>query len=101
MAKDREIRGKGMQNFKYHTAMDEVFGLVHTISPRAYRELQKHFPLRTERSIKHVISTTPRFPIGITDETFVYAKQYHEDYKYPHGAPLSLAVDDTKLFPAL
>ncbi|KAF7336404.1 hypothetical protein MVEN_02189300 [Mycena venus] len=51
--------------------------------------------------VRHVISTTPRFPIGITDETFVYGKQYLEDYKYPLGAPLSLAVDDTKLFPAL
>ncbi|KAF7335957.1 hypothetical protein MSAN_02309100 [Mycena sanguinolenta] len=101
MARDREIRGKGMQNFKYDTDMDSVFGLVHTISPRAYRELRKHFPLRSERSIKHIVSTTPRFPIGITDETFVYAQEYLENYKYPFGAPLSLAVDDTKLFPAL
>ncbi|KAJ7889679.1 hypothetical protein B0H13DRAFT_2532168 [Mycena leptocephala] len=81
--------------------MDAVFGLIHTINPRAYRELKKHFPMRTERSIKHITSKTPRFPIGITDETFVYATQYLEDYKYPHGAPLSLSVDDTKLFPAL
>ncbi|KAJ7843407.1 hypothetical protein B0H14DRAFT_2260811, partial [Mycena olivaceomarginata] len=69
--------------------------------PRAYRELQKHFPMRSECSIKHVISTTPHFPIGIAEETFVYAKEYVENYKYPLGAPLSLAVDDTKLFPAL
>ncbi|KAF7348037.1 hypothetical protein MSAN_01756100 [Mycena sanguinolenta] len=101
MAKDCEIRGKGMQNFKYDTDMDEVFGLIHTLCPRAYRELRKHFPLRSERSIKHVVLTTPRFPIGIADETSVYAKQHLEDYKYPLGAPLSLAVDDTKLFPAL
>ncbi|KAF7334369.1 hypothetical protein MSAN_02376400 [Mycena sanguinolenta] len=101
MAKDREIRGTGMQNFKYDTDMDEVFGLIHTICPRAYHELQKHFPLRSEWSIKHVVSTTPRFHIGIADETFVYAKQYLEDYKYPLGTPRSLAVDDTKLFPAL
>ncbi|KAJ6545247.1 hypothetical protein B0H19DRAFT_1075591 [Mycena capillaripes] len=101
MAKDREIRGVGMQNFKYDSDMDAVFGLIHTISPRAYRELQKHFPMRTERSIKHIISTTPRFPIGIADETFIYATQYLQDYKYPLGAPLSLAVDDTKLFLAL
>ncbi|KAJ6487065.1 hypothetical protein DFH09DRAFT_1457048 [Mycena vulgaris] len=101
MAKDREIRGVGNQNFKYDTDMDALFGLIHTISPRAYRELAKHFPVRTERSIKHIISTTPRFPIGIKDETFLYAQQYCENYKYPHGAPLSLSVDDTKLFPAL
>ncbi|KAJ6493128.1 hypothetical protein C8R45DRAFT_1073149 [Mycena sanguinolenta] len=101
MAKDREIRGKGMQNFKYDTDMDSVFGLVHTISLRAYRELRKHLPIRSERSIKHIVSTTPRFPIGIADETFIYAKQYLNDYKFPLGAPLSLAVDDAKLFPAL
>ncbi|KAJ6500277.1 hypothetical protein DFH09DRAFT_1336172 [Mycena vulgaris] len=27
--------------------------------------------------------------------------QYCDDYKYSHGAPLSLSVDDTKLLPAL
>jgi hypothetical protein len=54
MAKDREIKGVGMQNFKYNSDMDAVFGLIHTISPRAYRELKKHFPMRTERSIKCV-----------------------------------------------
>ncbi|KAJ7433411.1 hypothetical protein FB451DRAFT_1419699 [Mycena latifolia] len=101
LAKDREIRGVGNQNFKYDTDMDTLFGLIHTISPRAYRELAKHFPLRTERSIKHIISTTPRFPIGVTDETFIYAQRYCDDYKYLHGAPLSLSVDDTKLFPTL
>ncbi|KAJ6540255.1 hypothetical protein B0H10DRAFT_2245184 [Mycena sp. CBHHK59/15] len=101
LAKDREIRGVGNQNFKYDTDIDALFALIHTISPRAYWELAKHFPMRTERSIKHVISTTPRFPIGVTDETFIYAKQYCEDYKYPRGAPLSLSVDDTKLLPAL
>jgi hypothetical protein len=56
MAKDREIKGVGMQNFKYNSDMDAVFGLIHTISPRAYRELSKHFPMRTERSIKCVLS---------------------------------------------
>ncbi|KAJ7776540.1 hypothetical protein DFH07DRAFT_731871, partial [Mycena maculata] len=43
----------------------------------------------------------PRFPIGVKDETFPYAQQYCDDYKYARGAPLSLSVDDTKLFPAL
>ncbi|KAJ7078625.1 hypothetical protein C8R43DRAFT_1143365 [Mycena crocata] len=101
LAKDREIRGVGKQNFKYDSDLDSLFGLIHTISPRAYRELAKHFPAQTERSIKHVISTTPRFPIGITDENFHFAQQYCENYQYPLGAPLSLSVDDTKLFPAL
>ncbi|KAJ7754212.1 hypothetical protein DFH07DRAFT_959909 [Mycena maculata] len=101
LAKDREIKNAGNQNFKYDTDMDTLFGLIHTISPHAYWELTKHLPMRTERSIKHIISTTPRFPVGITDEIFPFAEKYCEDYKYPRGAPLSLSVDDTKLFAAL
>ncbi|KAJ6558971.1 hypothetical protein B0H10DRAFT_1967125 [Mycena sp. CBHHK59/15] len=41
------------------------------------------------------------FLVGIQDATFDYAQKYCEDYKYPLGAPLSIAVDDTKLFSAL
>ncbi|KAK6992199.1 hypothetical protein R3P38DRAFT_2570976 [Favolaschia claudopus] len=101
LATDREVRGKGLQNFKYDTDLDGLMGLIHSMCPRAYRELQKHFPLRTERSIKHIVSNAPRFPLGIVDQTFIHAKQYLEHYNYPMGAPLSLAVDDTKLFAAL
>ncbi|KAJ6622832.1 hypothetical protein B0H10DRAFT_2214142 [Mycena sp. CBHHK59/15] len=101
LGKTREIKGLGNQNFKHSEDVDAVFGLIHTISPRAYRELRKHLNLRTERSIKHVISKSPRFPVGIQDTTFNYAQKYCEDYKYPLGAPLSIAVDDTKLFSAL
>ncbi|KAJ6606934.1 hypothetical protein B0H10DRAFT_1956731 [Mycena sp. CBHHK59/15] len=39
--------------------------------------------------------------LGIQDATFDYAQKYCEDYKYPLGALLSIAVDDTKLFSAL
>ncbi|KAJ7834880.1 hypothetical protein B0H14DRAFT_3461731 [Mycena olivaceomarginata] len=85
MATDREIRGKGMQNFKYDTDMDAAFGLIHTICLRAYRELQKHFPMRSM-----LYPRLPGFPIGIAEETFVYAKEYVENYKYPLGAPFPL-----------
>ncbi|KAJ6620030.1 hypothetical protein B0H10DRAFT_1746096, partial [Mycena sp. CBHHK59/15] len=101
LGKTREIKGLGKQNTKHNHDVDAVFGLVHAISPRTYRELTKHFPLRTECSIKHIISKSPRSPIGIQDETFGYAQRYCEDYKYPLGAPLSLGVDDSKLFSAL
>ncbi|KAJ6603972.1 hypothetical protein B0H10DRAFT_1821753, partial [Mycena sp. CBHHK59/15] len=57
LAKDREIRGVGNQNFKYDTDIDALFALIHTISPRAYWELAKHFPMRTECSIKFVVFT--------------------------------------------
>ncbi|KAJ7723264.1 hypothetical protein B0H16DRAFT_1334240 [Mycena metata] len=53
LGKAREIKGMGNQNFKHNEDVDAVFGLVHSISPRAYRELAKHIPLRTERSIKY------------------------------------------------
>jgi hypothetical protein len=101
LGKAREIKGLGNQNFKHNEDVDNLFGLVHSISPRAYREISKHIPLRTERSIKHKISTSPRFPLGIKDATFDFVEKYCEDYGYPRGAPLSLAVDDTKLFSAL
>ncbi|KAJ6632070.1 hypothetical protein B0H10DRAFT_2206481 [Mycena sp. CBHHK59/15] len=101
LGKDREIKGLGKQNFKYNEDLDAIFGLVYTISPSTYWELSKHFNLRSEHSIKQIISKSPRFPVGITDETFGYAQRYCEEYKYPLGTPLSLAVDDSKLFPAL
>nr|GAT49565.1 predicted protein [Mycena chlorophos] len=47
------------------------------------------------------VSRSPRFPFGITDETYGYAISYCTNYKYPRDAPLSLAVDDTKLHAAL
>ncbi|KAJ7436725.1 hypothetical protein B0H11DRAFT_2255972 [Mycena galericulata] len=43
----------------------------------------------------------PQIPLGIQDATYSFAEKYCEDYKYSRGAPLSLAVDDTKLFSAL
>ncbi|KAJ6478183.1 hypothetical protein C8R45DRAFT_1216427 [Mycena sanguinolenta] len=101
LAKTREIKGCGMQNFKHNEDVDALFGLIHTISPRAYREISKHIPLRSEHSIRHKILTSPRFPLGIQDATYQFAQKYCEDYGYPCGAPLSLAVDDTKLFSAL
>ncbi|KAJ6464939.1 hypothetical protein C8R45DRAFT_939782 [Mycena sanguinolenta] len=101
LAKDRELKGRGMQNFKHNDDLDALFGLFHSISPRPYREIAKHVPLRSERSIKHKISTSPRFPVGIQDATFQFVEKYCEDYAYPCGAPFSLAVDDTKLFSAL
>ncbi|KAJ6608853.1 hypothetical protein B0H10DRAFT_1815010 [Mycena sp. CBHHK59/15] len=52
LGKTREIKGLGKQNFKHNEDVDAVFGLIHAISPRAYRELSKNFNLRSERSIK-------------------------------------------------
>ncbi|KAJ7165277.1 hypothetical protein C8R46DRAFT_1277431 [Mycena filopes] len=101
LAKTRELNGRGNQNFKHDEDVDALFGLIHSISPRAHAEIAKHIPLRSTRSIKHKISTSPRFPLGIQEETFGFVTMYCEDYGYPRAAPLSLGVDDTKLFSAL
>ncbi|KAK7013894.1 hypothetical protein R3P38DRAFT_3322441 [Favolaschia claudopus] len=101
MALDREVKGLGKQNFKYSEDLDTFYTLLHIISPRAYREFAKVLPARSERSVKHKKSTSPRFPLGITAQTYQFVVKYCEDYGYPTGAPLSLAVDDTKLDAAL
>ncbi|KAJ7467786.1 hypothetical protein B0H11DRAFT_1732704 [Mycena galericulata] len=54
LGKDREIKGLGNQNFKHNEDVDALLGLIHSISPRAYREYSKHIPLRSERSIRYV-----------------------------------------------
>ncbi|KAJ7219936.1 hypothetical protein GGX14DRAFT_559755 [Mycena pura] len=101
LAKAREVKGHGMQNFKHNEDLDALASIIHAICPRAYRELEKHLVLRTERSISHKISSAPRFPIGIAPATYQYAIQYCQDYHYPLGAALSLSVDDTKVHAAL
>ncbi|KAJ6582730.1 hypothetical protein B0H10DRAFT_1834517 [Mycena sp. CBHHK59/15] len=45
LAKTREIKGIGMQNLKHNEDVNPVFSLIHAISPRACRELSKHFTL--------------------------------------------------------
>lgn len=59
------------------------------------------FPKTANELYRDKISKSPRFPLGIQDATFGFAEKYCEDYKYPRGSPLSLGVDDTKLFSAL
>ncbi|KAJ7229028.1 hypothetical protein GGX14DRAFT_616418, partial [Mycena pura] len=101
LAKERQLKGRGMQNFKHSEDLDALGSMIHVISPRSYRELSSHLVLRTDRSIRHKISSAPRFPIGIIHDTYQYASQYCQDYGYPFAAPISLSVDDTKLYAAL
>ncbi|KAJ7764023.1 hypothetical protein DFH07DRAFT_770673 [Mycena maculata] len=72
LALERNVRGVGMQNFKYPPAFQEWCTLIHTLSPRTYRNMAQHFRVESERSIK-----------------------------YPAHYPLCLSVDDTKLLPAM
>ncbi len=55
-AKDREIRGVGMQNFKYNTDYREFMALVNTISSRASRTISQEFKVETPCSMKYVFN---------------------------------------------
>ncbi|KAJ7191853.1 hypothetical protein GGX14DRAFT_596768 [Mycena pura] len=101
LATERRIRGVGMQNFKYPTEFREFGALIRMSSPRTYRVMAQHLRMETERSIKHRTAQRPRFPIGITPETFGFLEQYCRDYGYPISHPLCISVDDTKLFAAM
>ncbi|KAJ7189874.1 hypothetical protein GGX14DRAFT_580306 [Mycena pura] len=63
--------------------------------------MAQEFRMESERSIRNRTSKQPRFPLGITSESFGFLRRYCEDYGYPIGHPLCLSVDDTKLFPAM
>ncbi|KAJ7203239.1 hypothetical protein GGX14DRAFT_570121 [Mycena pura] len=101
MATERRIRGAGMQNFPYPREFREWSFLIRMSSPRAYRNMAQEFRMESERSIRHCTSKQPRFPLGITSESFGFLRRYCEDYGYSIGHPLCLSVDDTKLFPAM
>ncbi|KAJ7229866.1 hypothetical protein GGX14DRAFT_553370 [Mycena pura] len=93
MATERRIRGVGMQNFKYPTEFREFGALIRLMSPRTYRTM--------ERSIQQKKTQRPRFPLGITAQSFEALARYCQDYGYPSEYPLCFSVDDTKLFPAM
>ncbi|KAJ7208611.1 hypothetical protein GGX14DRAFT_566827 [Mycena pura] len=93
----RAEAGKGMQNFRHDQNVDAIMGLIYSVSPHCHRILREAgIVTRTQRSIQFTQSSAPRFPIGIQDAVYELAAQYLRDYNYPLGAPISLAVDDTK-----
>ncbi|KAJ7056056.1 hypothetical protein C8F01DRAFT_1312064 [Mycena amicta] len=51
--------------------------------------------------IKHQAAQRPRFPVGITDQSFEFMVQYCREYGYRSDHPLCVSVDDTKLFAAM
>jgi hypothetical protein len=51
---ERNVRGVGLQNFKYPPAFQEWCALIHSLSPRAYRNMAQHIRVESERSIKYV-----------------------------------------------
>ena len=59
LAKDREIKGLGMQNFRYNADYEEFMRLIQMISPRAYRTISLEFKAPAPRASKYVA-----FPSG-------------------------------------
>lgn len=49
---DRQKRGVGMQNFYYAPAWDELCHTIKIHSPRAFKALREHLPMRTEGSFR-------------------------------------------------
>ncbi|KAJ7055055.1 hypothetical protein C8F01DRAFT_1234841 [Mycena amicta] len=101
LARERQLRGVGMQNFKYPPELREFGALIRLSSPRTYCTMAQHFKLETERSIKHQAAQRPRFPVGITNQSFEFLAQYCREYGYRSDHPLCVSVDDTKLFAAM
>ncbi len=52
IGKERQMQGKGMQNFKYLAEYDQFMHSMHDLSPRAYRTFSAQFKARTECSIR-------------------------------------------------
>ena len=51
---DREVSGKGMQNFQYPPGFDDWAHELCCINPEAYRSFKDTFAGRTERSFRDV-----------------------------------------------
>ena len=96
---ERRLNGSGLQNMKYPPALDEWCHELLCIRPEAYRSFHRQFGGRSERSFLEKRSSCPGFIQGISPQVHQRAHKYLEDYNYPDHAPLSLSVDDTKLFP--
>jgi hypothetical protein len=52
VAKDKELRGHGMQNLKYNPHFNAFMHLVRTISPQAYRMLSLEIKTPTIRGLQ-------------------------------------------------
>lgn len=94
MAKDRELRGVGMQNFKYSPDLNNLMHLLHMTSPRCYRNLNQHFKLRTARSIKYVHAVSTR-----SNSTLTMAFQLDTKYRLKPAFQLALTMIRLTILP--
>ncbi|KAJ3922790.1 hypothetical protein F5877DRAFT_32910, partial [Lentinula edodes] len=99
VVEERQRRGKGLQNMSYPVESDEFMITLALTSSRAYNLIQQELGGRTLRSIKHLQSKNGRYQPGIVGVNF--DKLAEKLQKIGYDGPLALAVDDTKLVPAL
>ncbi|KAJ7202518.1 hypothetical protein GGX14DRAFT_330575, partial [Mycena pura] len=95
--KDRVARGVGSQNFLYTPEWDEFIHIIRIHSPRAFQFISRHFPARTERSIRQ--AKQPKMSMELCDRSFTLAKSYLDSIGYE--GPVAVACDDSKLFAGL
>ncbi|KAJ3766785.1 hypothetical protein FB446DRAFT_610357, partial [Lentinula raphanica] len=96
---ERKGKGKGLQNIKYPAEFDHLMTTLALTSTRAYNLMQGELGGRSLRSIKQRQSSNGRFQSGVVDINFDDALKWVQEIGY--DGPLALAVDDTKLTPAL
>ncbi|KAJ3760769.1 hypothetical protein EV360DRAFT_39135 [Lentinula raphanica] len=95
----RQHKGKGLQNIKYPADYDHLMTTLALTSARAYNLVQGELGGRTLRGVRQLRSEHRRFQPGIVDKNFDDALEWVKGMGY--DGPLVLAVDDTKLTPAL
>lgn len=96
---DREVAGKGLQNFKYTEEYYSFCRVLAADSPLAYRNFKSFFPGPNLRSIQRHTAKQGRFPVGISDRNFELISDHLKKIDYTGVA--SLACDDSKARKAL
>ncbi|KAF8589041.1 hypothetical protein K439DRAFT_1333738 [Ramaria rubella] len=99
VSQERMDRGHGSQNYQYNPAYEEFCHLIQLMSPVAYQHFCSHFRAWITRSFQQCQAASPRFPLGITEQTFALAEKYITDLHYTQF--LALSCDDTKLLASL
>ncbi|KAM5544147.1 hypothetical protein V8D89_002196 [Ganoderma adspersum] len=96
---ERLHQGKSLKNIKYDASYDDVCTQLALISPRAYGLVRAEFGGRSLRSMQQHRAKRGKFKAGIVDENFDAARSWADSLGWT--GPFILAVDDTKITPAL
>ncbi|KAI1785181.1 hypothetical protein LXA43DRAFT_844094, partial [Ganoderma leucocontextum] len=96
---ERLRKGKSLKNIQYDASYDEVCTLLALTSPRAYGLVRAEFGGRSLRSMQQHRAKQGKFKAGIVDANFDAARTWADTLDW--SGPFILAVDDTKVVPAL